>query len=146
MPGKSLSARGRSSSMKGTMMKTEKGTRRNRSDTVRTSCLQPFTPITSRVADLDPDPQQDLQFFGSWIRIRIIFGSWIRIRTWIRIIFGSWIRIRTRIRIILGRWIRNRTRIRIILEAGSGSLLFLEAGSGSALGSALFLEARSGSG
>jgi hypothetical protein len=49
--------------MKGTMMKTEKGTRRNRSDTVRTSCLQPFTPITSRVADRDLDPQQDPHYF-----------------------------------------------------------------------------------
>ena len=40
MPGKSLRARGKSSSMKGTTMKTEKGTRRNKSDTVRTNCLQ----------------------------------------------------------------------------------------------------------
>jgi hypothetical protein len=67
MPGKSLRARGRSSSMKGTMMKTEKGTRRNRSDTVRTSCLQPirgwFILITYRVAYLDPDPYQDQHYF-----------------------------------------------------------------------------------
>jgi hypothetical protein len=118
MPGKSLRARGRSSSMKGTMMKTEKGTRRNRSDTVRTSCLQPIREgscqsylglrIWIRIRN----------FFGSWIRIcnriRIIFRSWIRIRNRIRIIFGSWIRIRTRICITLGRWIRISTRIRIV--------------------------------
>jgi hypothetical protein len=35
MLGKSLSATGRSSSMKGTMMKTAKGTRRNKSCVVR---------------------------------------------------------------------------------------------------------------
>jgi hypothetical protein len=92
MPGKSLRARGRSSSMKGTMMKTEKGTRRNRSDTVRTSCLQPFTPITSRVADLDPDPHQDQHYFWKLDRIRIIF--WIRIC----ITVISCIRIRIRIK------------------------------------------------
>ena len=38
MPGNSLSATGSNSSMKGTMMKTENGTSRNKSDVVRTSC------------------------------------------------------------------------------------------------------------
>ena len=40
IPGNSFKATGRRNSMKGTRMNTENGTRRNRSDTVRTSCLR----------------------------------------------------------------------------------------------------------
>ena len=61
MFGNSLNAKGNANSMKGTMIKIEKGTMRNKSLMVRRSCLR------SRRVNVEPWSVRPIKYLAVWI-------------------------------------------------------------------------------